>query len=379
MAKHRKPKYVNAYKDRHGKWRIYLRRPDQPQLALPGPLYSEAFWKAYHAAMNGQRVDTPKRAAAGSVSAAIAAYYESSQFKVLAKITQSTYRNTLERFRKDYGALPLAGMRTQDVNRILAGMSPGAAVHLRKRLNQLFEFASAIGLATGNPVKDASRVRKKTVGYRTWSEPDIAAYRAKWGEDTPQRLAMEILLYTGLRRSDAVRIGWRHVVEDRIEIVASKTGVDLSIPMHEELWRFLKERPRTDPTFIVTAYGQPRSEKAFTGFISEAARDAGIDEQASPHGLRKAACRRLADAGASAHEIMAITGHTKIEEILTYTKAAEQRRLASSAMAKMAGAYDLKVPNPTKGLGETADNPLKLLAGLGEMARPTGLEPVFPP
>jgi integrase len=379
LAQHRKPKYVNAYKDRHGKWRIYLRRPDQPQVSLPGPLYSEAFWKAYHAARDGQAVVVPKAGNAGSISAAIAAYYESSEFKVLAKITQSTYRNTLERFRKDYGALPLAGMRTQDVNRVLTSMSPGAAVHLRKRLHQLFDFASGIGMCSGNPVKDAKRIRKKTVGYRTWSEADIAAYRTKWSEDTPQRLAAEFLLYTGLRRADAVRIGWKHVVEGRIEIVASKTGAALSVPIHEELWRFIKHRPRTDPTFIVTAYGQARSEKAFTGFISEAAREAGIGEQASPHGLRKAACRRLADAGASAHEIMAITGHTKIEEILTYTKAAEQRRLAASAMAKMASAFDLKLPNPDDGLGETADNPLKFLAGLGEMARPTGLEPVFPP
>ena len=58
---------------------------------------------------------------------------------------------------------------------------------------------------------------------------------------------MEILLYTGLRRSDAVRIGWRHIIDDRIEIVASKTGVDLSIPIHDELWRFLKERPAYRP------------------------------------------------------------------------------------------------------------------------------------
>lgn len=379
MAKHRKPKYVNAYQDRHGKWRIYLRRPSLPQVALPGPLYSEAFWKAYHAAMEGQTVVKAAQAPAGSISAAIAAYYGSAQFRALAKITQSTYRNTLERFRKDYGTLPLAGMRTQDVNRILADMTPGAALHLRKRLNQIFEFASSIGLCTGNPVKDATRIKRRTKGYRTWSEADIKDYRAHWGEDTPQRLAMEVLLYTGLRRADAVRIGWRHVVEDRIEIAASKTGAELSIPIHEELWRFIKDRPRTDSTFIITAYGEPRSEKAFTGFISDAARDAGIDGQASPHGLRKAACRRLADAGASAHEIMSITGHTKLDEILTYTKAAEQKRLSKAAMTKMAGAFDRKLPNLTDGLGNDDDNELKSLIAKGALARPTGLEPVFPP
>ena len=56
LVGHRKPKYVNAYEDRHGKMRIYLRRPGQPQVPLPGPLYSEPFWIAYHKAMEGGAV-----------------------------------------------------------------------------------------------------------------------------------------------------------------------------------------------------------------------------------------------------------------------------------------------------------------------------------
>lgn len=76
---------------------------------------------------------------------------------------------------------------------------------------------------------------------------------------------------------------------------------------------------------------------------------------------------------------MAITGHTKMEEILTYTKAAEQKRLSQAAMTKMAVAFDQKVPNPPDGLGKIADKALKTLTAKGGMARPTGLEPVFPP
>jgi hypothetical protein len=50
--------------------------------------------------------------------------------------------------------------------------------------------------------------------------------------------------------------------------------------------------------------------------------------------LRKAAARRLAEAGCTAHEIGAITGHTSLAELVRYTKAADQRRLAETAMAK---------------------------------------------
>jgi integrase len=52
------------------------------------------------------------------------------------------------------------------------------------------------------------------------------------------------------------------------------------------------------------------------------------------HGLRKAACRRLAEAGCSANEIMAISGHATMKELVRYTAAADQARLARNAMAK---------------------------------------------
>ena len=44
--------------------------------------------------------------------------------------------------------------------------------------------------------------------------------------------------------------------------------------------------------------------------------------------------RRLAEAGCTAHEIAAITGHASLKEIEHYTKAVDQQKLAASAMEK---------------------------------------------
>ena len=52
------------------------------------------------------------------------------------------------------------------------------------------------------------------------------------------------------------------------------------------------------------------------------------------HGLRKACCRRLAEAGCSAHEIMSISGHKSLAEVERYTKAADQKRMAERAIAR---------------------------------------------
>jgi integrase len=64
---------------------------------------------------------------------------------------------------------------------------------------------------------------------------------------------------------------------------------------------------------------------------------AGLPDRCVSHGLRKAAARRLADAGCSAHQIVAVTGHQSLKEVERYTKQAEQRRLATVAMATLQG------------------------------------------
>src|SRR5207247_11179099 len=66
--------------------------------------------------------------------------------------------------------------------------------------------------------------------------------------------------------------------------------------------------------------------------ICDRCNEAGLPH-CSAHGLRKAAARVLAEAGCTAHEIGAITGHSSLAELVRYTKAADQRRLAEAAMA----------------------------------------------
>ena len=62
---------------------------------------------------------------------------------------------------------------------------------------------------------------------------------------------------------------------------------------------------------------------------------ADLPRRCVTHGLRKAAARRLAEAGCSAHEIAAITGHRTLKEIERYTRGAEQARLAAAAIRRM--------------------------------------------
>jgi integrase len=94
--------------------------------------------------------------------------------------------------------------------------------------------------------------------------------------------------------------------------------------------------PVTQMTFVQTQRGTPFQPKAFTQFFAKACDDAGLPCECTFHGLRKAACRRLAEAGCTVHEIAAISGHASLREVERYTKAADQTRLARAAIERQA-------------------------------------------
>jgi len=87
-------------------------------------------------------------------------------------------------------------------------------------------------------------------------------------------------------------------------------------------------------TFLVTEFGKPFTSNGFGNRFRKWCNEAGL-KHCSAHGLRKAAAAKLAEGGSTEHEIMAVTGHQTSKEVQRYTKAAQQKKMAQSAMAKM--------------------------------------------
>jgi hypothetical protein len=87
-------------------------------------------------------------------------------------------------------------------------------------------------------------------------------------------------------------------------------------------------------TFLTTETGKPYGDNYFSASFRGWCDEASLPNCCSAHGLRKAACRRLAEAGCSANEIMSISGRTTMKEIVRYTVAADQARLARNALAR---------------------------------------------
>jgi integrase len=129
-------------------------------------------------------------------------------------------------------------------------------------------------------------------------------------------------------------MGRQHVHEGVLSVRQNKTGVALKIPVHPELRATLDATPSEHLTFLTTAAGRPFTSDTFGHWFREMCDEAGL-HGLSAHGLRKAACRRLAEAGCTAHEIMSISGHLSLKEVQHYTIAAEQARMAKAAMEKV--------------------------------------------
>jgi integrase len=109
-------------------------------------------------------------------------------------------------------------------------------------------------------------------------------------------------------------------------------------------------------TFLVTAQGAPFTPAGFGNWFRECCDAVGL-KNCSAHGLRKAAARRLAEAGNSTNAIAAVTGHTTLKEVERYTRDADQARLADQAIATLPGGEndEQKLSNHPKWLDNTGE------------------------
>jgi len=330
-------RYVQAFRDRHGKWRYYFRRPGVKRLMLPGLPGSAEFMAGYQAAFAGENALEvgADRTRAGTFSALIVAYYRSAEFKMLSAISQKTYRNIMEPFRREHGDKPVAAIEARHIRAMLDAKAetPAAANNLRRILRMLLNFAVERNWRRDNPTLTVRKLNFRTTGFHSWTESEIAAFEAKYPIGSRERLAFALLLYTAQRRSDVVTMGRQHIRSGSIQVKQQKTGTRLSIPIHAELQRALNADPSANMTFLVTAYGKPFSPAGFTNWFRARVQAAGLPENCAPHGLRKAAARRLAEAGCTVHQIMAVTGHKSLSEVANYTAAAGQEGLAKAALA----------------------------------------------
>lgn len=341
MPRKRKlPSYVSSFVDRHGTERYRFRR-DKVSVYLPA-IGSPEFRPAYEKALSGFEIFD--RAKPKSVGDLVAKFYRSVPFKRGGEGWQRTMRQCIEPFREEFAHIPVKSFRPKDIDVILAqrfekrtvnGKIVGgssSAERLREMLMRLFNLAMKLEWINANPVTLSEPIRHKTKGYYAWNESDITKFREAWPLGTTPRLALELMLWTGARRSDAHRMP--PPVGGRMVLVAAKTGKEINLPVAEPLRAAIDAMPEIGETLLRSEYGKPFTQAGLGRRMREWCDKAGLPH-CTTHGIRKAIIRRAADLNISQQGLKSLGQWSQDQEVAIYAASANTKRMAADALAEI--------------------------------------------
>lgn len=305
--------------------------PDLPQ---DHPTFLAAYAAA--AGLTSPPMPAPRT---GTIGAAIAAFLASDEYLMKSAGTRAHWRGGCDRIRKDYGHALLKDLAAKHIQADIAKMKPHPANNRLKVWRAACTWWADTMLKSGNPAADVKRRKlPKSRGFKFWTEDDVAAFRNHWALDTAERLAFELLHWTGARMSDAVRLTEGNIGRDGwLTYSQGKTDADVHIPIRADapaysetegqamLLAAMEARAVRHAVFMVTTFGKARSIKAASAWFAKATRAAGIEGK-SGHGLRKRRANIMSENGASAKQTAAWLGHESLAMVQHYSRGADLRK-----------------------------------------------------
>jgi integrase len=338
-----RPPHLHRQVTQHGKTVWYVRIAKGPRIRIRSAFGTREFDAEYRAAIDGLPARLPsskesRGAAAGTLAWLVVRYRETGAWTNLSLATRRQRENVLKHVLESAGRQPIDKITkaTSAAGRDRRIAAPNQARHFLDTMRGLFRWAVEAGFTKVDPTAGvADPARPKSDGFPPWSEEAVAAYYARWPIGTRERVWLDVIAYTGLRRGDAVRFGRQHIRNGIGRIKTEKTGMEVTLPILPTLAETLAAGPCGDLTFITGKRGNPLTKEAFGNMFKKACRAAGISDR-SAHGLRKIAAARAADRGASEAQLEAIFGWTGGRMASLYTRSANRRRLAIEAMHMLA-------------------------------------------
>jgi integrase len=345
-----RPPHLHRETSRHGKPVWYVRIGKGPRIRLRADYGTIDFEAEYQAALTGAPRAQKGGPAAGTLAWLIDRYRETGAWTGLSAATRRQRENIFLHVLEGAGQQPFNKITEQT---IIAGRERRAHTLAQARnfldaMRGLFKWAAKTKHVKTDPTINVKNPpRKKGDGFIPWTEEHVAAYGRRWPIGARQRVWLDVLLYTGLRRGDAVRFGRQHVRDGVGSIKTEKSGFALSVtlPILPVLSETLAAGPCGDLTFIAGERGQPLTKESFGNLFRRACKAAGVP--GSAHGVRKIAATRAANHGATVAQLEAIFGWSGGTMASLYTRSADRQRLAVEAMHKLANDDRTSIPAPS--------------------------------
>jgi len=336
-----RPRFPNLRRERtrHGKTVWYYRDGDGPRIRIKEEFGTEAFIAAYKSALFGAHPSSKKmELRSGSFGWLLSSYRKSAAWSSLSPATRKQ-RDAI--FSSSGEAL---GVEFAEITRkeIAAGLqrrkdTPFSANNWLKAMRALFRWALDDGLVEIDPTVGVRSLKTKTDGFHAWTDGEVRRFEHRWPIGTRERVAFAVLLFTGFRRGDAIRLGKSHKKDGYFVLSTQKTGTKVIVPCLRGLEETLEAGPLGSRTYLAQLNGEPWNVFSFGNWFHEACVAAGVP--GSAHGLRKLAATRLWEAGVSEAELDAAMGwKTGSGMSRIYARKADRERLSKSAFDKLKGA-----------------------------------------
>jgi len=334
----------------NGKAYIYVRRGSAERIRLHADEGTPEFFAEYAAALEQLIGPGDDALAKHTFRWLTSQYYAWHGFTELHPSTQRARRNVLEQFLPGIARDDYLKLTAQDVIRLVDEKAdrgkPEAARQRLKAFRGLLDYAVSRGHLEHNVARDRrvvevkKQLRSNPEGHRTWTRDDVALYFRRWRHGSREHVRLTLLLYTGVRISDAAILGPQHEHDGFLEFHETK-GRDrygkppTVIPILEPLRDAIDASPTGDLVYLTTTRGHGWSVKALAQRFVKDCRIAGLEPGLSAHGVRKAAATFAAEAGATENELMAMFGWSSPKQAATYTRKVNRPRLATQGFAKL--------------------------------------------
>jgi integrase len=270
--------------------------------------------------------------------------------QILDKLCDSVWKNT----KMTIGQLPYKQLKRRHVREMRdlgAADAPEAANSRLKAIRQVLSLAVADDEIEHSPADDVPYIPSKGGGHHTWTVEEIRQYEMRHPIGTMARLTLALLLFTGQRRSDVIRLGEHmvHIKDGRrfIKFTQFKgrnkaQPIELDLPILPELDAVIAATPRIKPkkgkpvslTYIQTEFGLAFSGPGFGNKMRDWCNQAGLPH-CSAHGVRKAGATIAAENGATTHDLMGIFGWKTLKEAARHTEKVRKHPLAAKNMYRV--------------------------------------------
>jgi integrase len=322
----RREKGLCSELNRHGTRVWYYREGQGQRTRIHGVFGSPEFNAALKAARGGAAEPVGKTTLShtdpNSFGWLVDQYLKSPAHLQKEVATQKARRNVLKAIvDAGCGSQPYRELTDSDIRALRdekaatgkVAMANGAVAILRVMFNWAVEEA---GLLRTNPCLGVKAIKYQGGTNHVWTDEETAKFEEAYPLGTRERLAYSLLLYTGQRSGDVVRMGRQHVKMEAglpwLTIVAKKTAKHASseaaqVPVIAALSEAIAASPTGDLTYLVDDDGRPMKVEAFGKWLRAACDKAGLPE-CTPHGLRHVGATRLVNGGADANALQCIYG-----------------------------------------------------------------------